>query len=242
MNANMYDVIAKMSFEGKQNIWLSSHPRIDYSFQKSKKYLRNGMTVCEIGVGDGYLLQLLINSEFSLDIVGIDVSSYLIQKLSETFRSYSRVKLFVHDVTVPLNDYESSFDIVFALNLLEHIKNIGKAIENIAMILKPKGLLVASLPWKEDLADNMVVCPRCLHVFHRYGHYHTFQSYDDIKRVLGENFKIIEFSFVQPTGIKRRIKGFLKRTIFKKKYYSKEGLPRFQTTCFFISECVKPQA
>jgi SAM-dependent methyltransferase len=126
------------------------------------------------------------------------------------------------------------FDIVFALDVLEHVKDLDKAIENIYKLLKPYGFLIATVPLRENLTDNMVVCPFCHHVFHRIGHYHSFHSMDDVHRMLGKYFEIIEYDFPSITP-EEKFKTLLKKTIFRRKYY-KDGFPNFRTTLFFDAQ------
>lgn len=235
-NESMYDYTAKMNIEEKRNFLLGNHPKIDYVFTESKKYLEPGMSVCEIGIGDGYLLRLL--SRFGLKSTGVDISNYLIKKFQVIFQEENlKINLLKHDISIPL-DYENTFDAIFCLDILEHVKDLEKAIENIKKILKNGGILVATLPWKENLDNNMVICPKCHHKFHRVGHFHSFQSYDDIVKIFGDDFKILVFDFIPPNGLQNIIINLLKKTIFRKKYY-KDSLPNFVTTCFIIFKSIK---
>jgi len=79
----------------------------------------------------------------------------------------------------------------------------------------------------------MVMCPVCRHVFHRWGHFHSFHSLSDVIEMLGASFKIVEYDFVR-LSLEEKIKDFLERTIFRRKFY-KNGLPNFQTTLFFVA-------
>ena len=231
-NESIYDYTAKMNFENKRNVLLGNHPKIDYVFTESKKYLEPGMSVCEIGIGDGYLLRLL--SRFGLKSTGIDISNYLIKKLQVIFQEEDlKINLLQHDISTPV-DYENTFDAIFCLDILEHVRDIEKAIENIKKILKNGGILVVTLPWKEKLDNNMVICPKCHHKFHRVGHFHSFQSYDDIAKIFGDDFRILAFDFIPPNGLQNIIIDLLKKIIFRKKYY-KDNLPNFDNTCFIIS-------
>lgn len=229
----VYDFQGKQQIEGGGETWLGNRYKVLYVFKRTKKYLKPKMHVCEIGFGEGYLLLLLKSSGLNLKIVGIDISEYLVMKLSR-FKSYG-IDLIKHDISKPVNeDLVQRFDIVFALDVLEHIKDLDKAIENIHKLLKPYGFLIATVPWKENLADKIVICPFCHHVFHVWGHYHSFHSMDDVHRMLGKHFKIIEYDFPSLT-LEENLKTLLKKTIFRRKYY-KDGLPNFQTTLFFVAQ------
>ncbi len=231
------DYLAKLNIEGERKVWLGNHPKIEYVFNQSKKYLKPGMTVCEVGVGDGHLLRLASRSGFK--VTGIDISGYLVQKLAKFFQGEGiEVSLLQHDISQPIDDFENSFGAIFALDLLEHVEALQKAIENIVKLLKQNGLLIATLPWKENFADNMVICPFCHRSFHRVGHAHSFHSYHEITEMLGQSFQIADFGFIPPQGLKNKGVDILKKTIFRRKYY-KDGLPNFQTTCFFTARCSK---
>ena len=231
--SSVYDYLAKLNIEGGRGTWLANRPKIIYVFKRTRKYLKPGMHVCEIGFGEGYLLLLLRSLRLNLKITGIDISEYLIEKLSRL--KTLGIDLIRHDISRPINeDIVQRFDVVFALDVLEHIEALDKAIENIYKLLKPNGFLVATVPWKENIVDNMVMCPFCGHVFHRVGHIHSFHSMSDVTRMLGKFFKIIEYDFVF-LGFEERFKAFLKKTIFRRRFYM-NGLPNFQTTLFFVAQ------
>ena len=229
----VYDYLARQQIEGCGKIWLGNRLKILYVFKRAMKYLKPGMRVCEVGIGEGYLLLLLSSSRLNLKVTDIDISEYLIRKLAHL--KDLGIDLLKHDISRPINkDMLQRFDVVFALDVLEHVEALENAIENISKLLKPNGLLIATVPWKENLADNMVMCPVCHHVFHRVGHFHSFQSISDVAKMLGKSFKIIEFDFVF-LGFEEKFKVLLKRTIFRRKFY-KDGLPNFQTTLFFVAQ------
>jgi len=229
----VYDFQAKQQIEDGGKVWVGNRYKILYVFKRAKKYLKPGMHVCEIGFGEGYLLLLLRSSGLNLKIVGIDVSEYLVVKLLR-FKVYG-IDLIKHDISKPVNeDLVQRFDVVFALDVLEHVKDLDKAIENIHKLLKPYGFLIVTVPWKENLTDSMVMCPFCHRTFHRWGHYHSFHSMDDVYRMLGKYFKVVEYSFPS-TALEEKFKTLLKKTIFRRKYY-KDGFPNFQATLFFVAQ------
>jgi SAM-dependent methyltransferase len=230
----VYDYLARQQIEGGGKIWLGNRLKILYVFKRAKKYLKPGMHVCEIGIGEGYLLLLLSSPRLNLKVTGIDVSEYLIRKLAP-LKDRGWIDLLKHDISSPINENMlQRFDVVFALDVLEHIEALECAIENINKLLKPNGLLIATLPWKENLADNMVMCPFCHHAFHRRGHFHSFHFKSDLTKMLGKSFKIVEIDSVS-LEVEEKFKAFLKRTIFRRKFY-KDGLPNFQTTLFFVAQ------
>jgi hypothetical protein len=105
-------------------------------------------------------------------------------------------------------------------------------------MLKSGGILVATLPWKENLDNNMAICPKCHHKFHRIGHFHSFDSYNDVVQILGSNFQILTFDFILSKELEGIVIELFKKTVFRRKYY-KDGFPSFLTTCFFVARLDK---
>ena len=92
------------------------------------KYLKPRMHICEISIGEGYLLLLLRSSRLNLKISGIDISEYLIHKL--TSLKDLGINLLKHDISKPINEnMNCRFDVVFALDVLEHVEALEEAIE-----------------------------------------------------------------------------------------------------------------
>ena len=230
------DYVARLNIEGERKVWLGNHPKIKYVFTQSKKYLKSGMLVGEIGIGDGYLLRLL--SHAGLKVTGIDTLDYLITKLGSIFKDEGlEIGLLQQDISKSV-DLKDNFEVVFCLDILEHVEHLGEAIKNIKKILKPGGVLIATLPWKENMDNNMVACPKCYHRFHRIGHFHSFHSCGDIRQMLGDNFSIISFGFIPARGYQNLVIALLKKTLLRINYYQ-DGLPDFQTTCFWVARLDK---
>ncbi len=53
----------------------------------------------------------------------------------------------------------------------------------------PGGWLLGTVPYRERLADNETICPRCSLVFHRWGHQRSF-SPDDLRAELRRYFDV----------------------------------------------------
>jgi SAM-dependent methyltransferase len=99
---------------------------------------------------------------------------------------------------------DGHFDCVVASEVFEHLSVAQRAqgLEEIRRVLKPGGYLVGTVPYCEILKDNLAICPKCQHVFHRWGHTTSF----DLAQVRGElapHFKTVtcrRTAFVQFAG------------------------------------------
>ena len=231
-NESFYDYLARKSIEGRSDIWVGNRVKIDYVYRKIKKHIKNARTACEVGFGEGYLLRLLHNS--GLKVLGIDISNYLVRELGNKFRRDGLdIELVQGDIS-KIKLEKGKFDLLFCLDVLEHVPDIEKAFENIKRILASDGLLIGTLPFNENLHENMVMCPKCKCEFHRMGHYHSFGKTEEMKQLLGPEFEILEIGevliFQNVLDIIRHIIQKILRVVFRKKNAS---------TVYFVAKLKK---
>lgn len=133
---------------------------------------RDGGSVLNIGIGPGTLERLLLQrgwqvssldpSPAAIDVLrplGVDARCGLAQEM----------------------DFASgAFDVVIASEVLEHIApDVRPAVlARISGVLAPGGWFIGSVPYREVLADQEVICPDCGKVFHRWGHVSRFDIPD----------------------------------------------------------------
>ena len=190
------DYVAKLNIEGQRKVWLKNRRKIDFILSKTNRYIRSKRTACDIGIGEGHLLRRLEDMGFS--VTGIDISSYLIEHLGESFKKQSLEIKLIHGNIADIDLDENSFDVVTCLDVLEHIPDdaLKMTIENLKKCIVNDGLLIGTLPLGENLQDNMVICPKCRHEFHRIGHYQSFGNIEQIKKLFEPDFKIIKIGYI----------------------------------------------
>jgi len=147
----------------------------------SKKFIRK--SVLDVGAGSGALINLIPNA------VGLDLAP-------------KHPKIIEGDISnMPFHD--ESFDTIFATEVLEHLddETLNKGLDEIYRVLRGGGggHLIITVPYKEDLRQNMVVCPKCGTKFHRVGHMQVFD--EERMREMLENryFEIVEMKIL-PIG------------------------------------------
>jgi 2-polyprenyl-3-methyl-5-hydroxy-6-metoxy-1,4-benzoquinol methylase len=188
------DYFAKLNLEGERRVWVENRGKINYVFKRIERYLKPSGCVCEVGVGEGYLLRLLCKR--GLKVVGVDRSKYLVNKLKQKFESEGLdIELINADIS-NADLGEEKFDAFFCFDVLEHIANIEAAIRTIKKGLVNGGLLVGTLPFREILDDDMIICPNCKIKFHRMGHCHSFSTFEEVKQLLGAEFEIVRMGEV----------------------------------------------
>lgn len=162
----------------------------------SKKYIGN--KVLDVGAGSGALISQIPN------VIGLDLVS-------------KHPRMIKGDISdMPFGD--KSFDTIFATEILEHLDDeiLNKSLNEIYRVLK-EGHLIITVPYNEDMRQNMVVCPKCGAKFHRWGHMQVFDEKRMSEMLERRGFEIVK--------IKRLPIGFMAEHKFLKHF--KYFLERF---------------
>ncbi len=198
--------------------------------------IKKGTKVLNIGVGSGFLEKISV--EKGVDIYSLDPNSESIKRL-QVLLGENKAKVG-YSQNIPFED--NIFDAVVMSEVLEHLDDdvIRETINEIHRVLKPSGDFMGTVPHKEDLFEQMVVCPNCGEKFHRWGHVQSFdiekleQTFSE--RFCGIDIKIKKFSSMDTrttTGKVLSILGYLKYRILKI-----IGLNNLGESLYFI--CKKP--
>lgn len=187
------DVIGRQNIEGDRATFKGNQGKIAYVLRKTKKFYRQVDSICDIGIGDAFALNYFF--ERGVKTTGIDISEYLVNHFKKKYLNEKKDIELLHADIAHSKIGENKYDCVTCFDVLEHIPGEvkDKAIQNIAESLKPEGVLIGTLPFRERLEDVMVVCPQCRHKFHPIGHYHSFENVDSIKEFLLPKFDIIKY-------------------------------------------------
>lgn len=121
-------------------------------------YFLPDFSLLEIGGGSGYQASLL--TKMGLNVKSIDVSDTTHPNKFYDVEIYNGTK-------IPYPD--SSFDIVFSSNVLEHVKDINLMNSEILRVLKPSGIVIHILPtpiWRfwTSVSHYIYICIRILRI------------------------------------------------------------------------------
>lgn len=107
--------------------------------------LRDNLNILDIGTGAGNLLKIIQDKYNSVYLYGIDYNINLSGiKLNNT------IKVYRADARqLPFRD--TFFDVVFALDILEHIPEVEVAVKEVKRVLKSNGLFIVSAPTENIL-------------------------------------------------------------------------------------------
>jgi len=189
-----YDVIESAAMTAQTGLW--SHfqtqraetfngaaNRLSTLLRIAKKYTEVS-SLLNIGCGDGSLERMALAHGWR--VVSVDPDAKSIERL----RSQGiDAKCGVIE-SIPAGD--ASFAVVIATEVFEHLtpEVLSSGLSEIVRVLAPRGLLIGTVPYRENLADGEIFCQHCGKISHRWGHQ---QSFDVAKMsaILSEHFALL---------------------------------------------------
>jgi SAM-dependent methyltransferase len=139
--------------------------------------LARGKRVLDLGCGTGYGSVEI--SKSAANVTGLDISAETIAHVRQTYTQPNLRLICASAAAIPVRD--ASFDLVVAFEVIEHIEEWRKLLEEVRRILGPGGQLVVSTPNKSYYAESRKLSGP--NPFHE----HEFE-YDEFKVALEEFF------------------------------------------------------
>ena len=103
---------------------------------------------CDLGFGPGVLTAFILQQNFSWQVNGVDISHYCLHHARRLLRKkevLGRSELSIGDVrNLPYPD--DTFDVVIAIEVLEHIPDPEVGLSEAMRVLKPGGYAITALP------------------------------------------------------------------------------------------------
>ncbi|WP_181952614.1 class I SAM-dependent methyltransferase [Vulcaniibacterium gelatinicum] len=167
-------------------------------------------TVLNIGVGSGQFDALA--SGLGHEVISLDPDT---ASLARACGGRNAVTGLIQ--AIPLRD--SCVDVVVVSEVLEHLDDdtLDRGLDEIRRVLKDDGLILGTVPYKEDLDQSMVVCPDCGKVFHKVGHVRSFDI-PAIHATLENRFRdlhVYRQAFMNTTdlGLPRRLLAWIRNQL-----------------------------
>lgn len=137
-----------------------------------------GALVLDAGCGAGYGTAVL--AEAGRPAIGLDAAG---EALRTARGDYGAAARFVHGDVLSMPFSDATFDVVACLEVIEHIRETGRLVAELARVLKPGGALYLSTPHAvmEELQE------RAIGMDHYHGHVSSMTP-GRLKRLLGSRF------------------------------------------------------
>lgn len=103
-----------------------------------------GGTLLEIGFGDDNLLKFF---DGDFDVFGLDVSAFAVDQITDR---YPEEHFAVGDIAAEPIPFERSFDVICAINTIEHLTAPKAGLIHMVEALKPAGIAVLYLPTRSN--------------------------------------------------------------------------------------------
>lgn len=172
------------------DIFIKSKARYEFLAHQIKERSKRKAKLLNVGVGNGLFENIAMKS--GIDVYALDPSEKSIAYLNEKVGMNGKAKSgYLQDIPFE-NTY---FDFVVVSEVLEHLADnaLNKSLSEIDRVLASGGYLLGTVPARENLSDQLVVCPNCGHKFHRWGHVQSFDK-NRLSDLLSQKFQVQEIS------------------------------------------------
>lgn len=115
--------------------------------------IKNNDKILDLGCGEGYLISLLPDK---ISVVGVDISPVALNRAKETFKNKKNISFELGNA-YKLNCPEKYFDRIICSEVLEHVPDPRKVMEEIHRLLKNDGLATVSIPDEKRIQKIMAV-------------------------------------------------------------------------------------
>lgn len=181
--------LQEYSKEGKNNQQIFSERGnnfYNWIFEEIKPYLRGN--ILEIGSGVGNFSKILVENFPDNQLILSDFDKYFLNILNKKYCENNKVKVEYLDLnsTKILENNNYKINTCIAINILEHIENDVKALENIYSILESDGVLILLVPAHKFLYNI---------IDKDIGHYRRYAKREIVEKINLTSFNLINIYY-----------------------------------------------
>jgi len=145
--------------------------------------------ILDLGCADGSFVNLAAQ-KLSGQSFGLDITP---QNIKKAQKKLNHAK--IHDLNLPLPYQPNTFDLIFALEVIEHLFDTDQFLKNIHRVLKPRGILILSTPNLASIKNRLRLLINHYPQYLEYsaqgaGHIHLYTSKTLTNQLRHHHFKI----------------------------------------------------
>jgi len=162
--------------------------------KKYSKLVSRATKICDLGCGDGGLLENLLPAlgEAKSIVYGFDSSRESVQKVNDKFAHHPSFGGCFSDLEELLRHSDGGMDLIFCCEVVEHVydDDLKKIMSSARALIEPRrGKLIITTPNDEDLAASYVLNPVTKTVFHRWQHVRSWSEASIVSMLRDEGFR-----------------------------------------------------
>lgn len=208
--------IKTFDFEGEETLKsISKADKFNYWMYSQIKPYSKGK-ILEIGSGIGNISKFFIKD--NSDITLSDLRDQYLNFLKDSYPKTPQCKIDIvdKDFDSKYKQHFNSYDLVYALNVVEHVKEDSQALENLNKLLTPTGKLFILVPAYQGLFNSFDIA---LEHFKRY-------TKTSLKKIFPNSMEIKKSWYFNFMGI---FGWFLVGSILKKKIIPESNMKLYNT-------------
>jgi SAM-dependent methyltransferase len=159
--------------------------------------------ILDFGGGKGFMFEHCKKYLNDFEYFNADFSMDSVNASKKRLHDNREFQDSIYIERLPLKIEDNSFDIIFLIEVLEHLNDeyLDSTLYEIHRLLKPNGKLVLSTPNDENLDLSKSFCPDCGSIYHKWQHVRTVNKENVIpllKKYQYSEIKVFERNFNKP--------------------------------------------
>ena len=146
-------------------------------------------SILDVGCGRAWVAEKFIQK--GVKVVSLDISLTNPLKAIKKYPAKNHIGVVADSFTLPFP--EESFDCVIASEIIEHVNDPKKFVAELLRVVKKKGSLIISTPYKEKI--QYYLCIHCNQVTPVHAHIHSFDENKLRSYIYEERFDYSYFTF-----------------------------------------------
>lgn len=138
--------------------------------------------ILEIGFGNDNLLKFFSRN---FEVYGVDISEFAVKEITKKYNANNFRKCDIAKEKIP---FDCKFDVILAINTVEHLSDPEYALKNIYASLKNQGLFIVQMPLRSNILSRLQY--KIFYDVIEHCYRPSFDSFNQLLHRIG--FKLIE--------------------------------------------------